>query len=50
MADTQDDAGVELRWDQRALTAADLVTDAQLVQAGPCFRSSSVSVAAPEPG
>ncbi|MFD4407112.1 hypothetical protein ACFWPH_30535 [Nocardia sp. NPDC058499] len=34
MADTQDDPGKELLWDQRALTAADLVTDAQLAQAG----------------
>ncbi|WP_280426165.1 hypothetical protein [Nocardia carnea] len=34
MADTQDDVGAELLWDQRALAAADLVTDAQLAQAG----------------
>lgn len=34
MADVQDDAGAELVWDQRALAAAELVTDAQLAQAG----------------
>ncbi|MGI5219964.1 hypothetical protein [Nocardia sp. CA-290969] len=34
MADAQDDVGAELVWDQRALAAVALVTDAQLTQAG----------------
>jgi Tetratricopeptide repeat len=34
MADVQDDAHEELRWDLRALEAADLITDARARQAG----------------
>jgi hypothetical protein len=34
MADVQDDVREELVWDQRALAAADLITDARVVQAG----------------
>ena len=34
MADVQDDIHEELLWDQRALTAADQLTDDQLAQAG----------------
>jgi hypothetical protein len=34
MADVQDDVREELLWDQRALAAADLLTDARLAQAG----------------
>ncbi|WP_280399708.1 hypothetical protein [Nocardia carnea] len=34
MADAQDDVEAELVWDQRALAAVGLVTDAQLAQAG----------------
>ncbi|WP_199443681.1 hypothetical protein [Umezawaea beigongshangensis] len=34
MADLQDDVGGELVWDQRALAAADLLTDARMAQAG----------------
>jgi hypothetical protein len=34
MADVQDDVRDELLWDQRALAAADLLTDAQMAQAG----------------
>ena len=34
MADVQDDVREELVWDQRALAAADLLTDARVVQAG----------------
>ena len=34
MADVQDDVREELRWDQRALAAAGLLTDARLAQAG----------------
>src|SRR5205823_6139077 len=34
MADVQDDVRAELVWDQRALAAADLLTDARLAQAG----------------
>jgi hypothetical protein len=34
MADVQDDAHQELMWDLRALTAADLITDDQVAQAG----------------
>lgn len=34
MADVQDDVGQELVWDQRALAAADLLTDAHVAQAG----------------
>jgi hypothetical protein len=34
MADVQDDVREELRWDQRALAAADLLTDARVAQAG----------------
>lgn len=34
MADVQDDVRQELAWDQRALAAADLLTDARLEQAG----------------
>jgi hypothetical protein len=34
MADVQDDAHQELIWDQRALAAADLLTDARTAQAG----------------
>ena len=34
MADVQDDPREELVWDQRALTAADLLTDERLAQAG----------------
>jgi hypothetical protein len=34
MADVQDDVRQELIWDQRALAAADLLTDARLAQAG----------------
>jgi hypothetical protein len=34
MADVQDDVHQELVWDQRALAAADLLTDARLAQAG----------------
>jgi len=34
MADVQDDVHEELVWDQRALTAADQLTDAQVAQAG----------------
>ena len=34
MADVQDDVREELVWDQRALAAADLLTDARLAQAG----------------
>ena len=34
MADAQDDVRQELVWDQRALAAADLLTDARLAQAG----------------
>lgn len=34
---SQHDAGAELVWDQRAPAAAELMTDAQLAQAGwPC--------------
>jgi len=34
MADVQDDVREELLWDQRALAAADLLTDARVAQAG----------------
>ncbi|MGW7531385.1 hypothetical protein [Amycolatopsis sp. NPDC054798] len=34
MADAQDDPRQELAWDQRALAAADLLTDARLAEAG----------------
>lgn len=34
MADVQDDVHEELVWDQRALAAADLLTDTQVAQAG----------------
>lgn len=34
MADVQDDVRQELVWDQRALAAADLLTDARVAQAG----------------
>ncbi|SHN88862.1 hypothetical protein SAMN05660350_04852 [Geodermatophilus obscurus] len=34
MADVQDDVHQELVWDQRALAAADLLTDARLTRAG----------------
>lgn len=34
MADVQDDVHQELIWDQRALAAADLLTDARLARAG----------------
>ncbi|MFI6235943.1 hypothetical protein ACIBD9_20495 [Micromonospora sp. NPDC050784] len=34
VADVQDDVEQELIWDQRALAAADLLTDARLAQAG----------------
>jgi hypothetical protein len=34
MADVQDDVGQELVWDQRALAAADLLTDERVAQAG----------------
>jgi hypothetical protein len=34
MADVQDDVHEELLWDQRALTAADQLTDARTAQAG----------------
>lgn len=34
MADVQDDVREELAWDQRALVAADLLTDARLGEAG----------------
>ena len=34
MADVQDDVRDELLWDQRALAAADLITDARATQAG----------------
>ncbi|RBM05776.1 tetratricopeptide repeat protein [Streptomyces sp. PT12] len=34
MADVQDDVREELIWDQRALAAAGLITDARVVQAG----------------
>jgi len=34
MADVQDDVNDELLWDQRALAAADLVTDARAARAG----------------
>jgi hypothetical protein len=34
IADVQDDARDELLWDQRALAAADLLTDTRLAQAG----------------
>jgi hypothetical protein len=34
MADVQDDVHQELIWDQRALAAADLVTDERVAQAG----------------
>ncbi|NGO06286.1 hypothetical protein G5C60_00945 [Streptomyces sp. HC44] len=34
MADVQDDVHEELIWDQRALAAADLITDARVAQAG----------------
>lgn len=34
MADVQDDVHEELVWDQRALAAADLLTDARTTQAG----------------
>jgi hypothetical protein len=34
MADAQDDVRDELVWDQRALAAADLITDARTAQAG----------------
>ncbi|MFI6066858.1 tetratricopeptide repeat protein [Micromonospora sp. NPDC051227] len=34
MADVQDDVEQELIWDQRALAAADLLTDARLARAG----------------
>ena len=34
MADVQEDVRQELLWDQRALTAADLLTDEQTTQAG----------------
>jgi hypothetical protein len=34
MADVQDDVHEELAWDQRALTAADRLTDARAAQAG----------------
>jgi hypothetical protein len=34
MADVQDDVRQELIWDQRALAAADLVTDERVAQAG----------------
>ncbi|HEX2131273.1 MAG TPA: hypothetical protein VHH15_06910 [Actinophytocola sp.] len=34
MADVQDDVGQELVWDQRALSAADLLTDERVAQAG----------------
>jgi hypothetical protein len=33
MADVQDDVHEELRWDRRALAAADLLTDADLARA-----------------
>jgi hypothetical protein len=34
MADVQDDVDQELVWDERALAAADLLTDARVAQAG----------------
>lgn len=34
MADAQDDVGAELLWDQRALAAADQLTDARMAEAG----------------
>ncbi|WBB68838.1 tetratricopeptide repeat protein [Micromonospora sp. WMMD812] len=34
MADVQDDVHQELLWDQRALAAADVLTDARVAQAG----------------
>ncbi|WP_067812859.1 hypothetical protein [Actinomadura kijaniata] len=34
MADVQDDVHQELLWDQRALAAADLITDERVAQAG----------------
>lgn len=34
MADVQDDVGQELLWDQRALAAADLLTDDRIARAG----------------
>lgn len=34
MADVQDDVHQELIWDQRALAAADLLTDARIAEAG----------------
>ena len=34
MADVQDDVQQELAWDQRALAAADLITDDRMAQAG----------------
>ncbi|HEX6356285.1 hypothetical protein [Actinophytocola sp.] len=34
MADVQDDARQELVWDERALAAADLLTDARVAEAG----------------
>jgi len=34
MADVQDDVREELLWDQRALAAADLLTDARVAEAG----------------
>jgi len=49
MADVQVDVHDELRWDRRALAAAELVTDARAQQAGMTLRWPPVPVAAPEP-
>lgn len=38
IADVQDDVHEELVWDQRALAAADLLTDARATQAGVMLR------------
>src|SRR4051812_17301005 len=43
MADVQDDVHQELLWDQRALAAADLLTDDRMAQAG-----VTLSVAGPD--
>ena len=42
MADVQDDVREELVWDQRALDAADLLTDARVAQAGVPLRVASL--------
>ncbi len=42
IADVQDDVRQELVWDQRALAAADLLTDARLAEAGVTLREAGL--------